>query len=94
MRGGTVFIVLGLIGGVAAARADQGADLQAAGRVITGSVATSGQKPVKGARVLFGRPDQGVLFADGATATTDQHGRYRADLGKLTWSTGAVRHSS
>jgi thiol-disulfide isomerase/thioredoxin len=70
---------------------DEPASAKAEGRVVEGTVVTAGRKPVEGAKVLFGQPELGLWFIEGATATTDAQGQYRADLIKFPWSTKKLR---
>lgn len=70
------------------ADSEQSQDL---GRVVEGRIATTGRKPIPGARILFGQPDVGFVFVEDAMAPSDAQGRYRIDLGKHSWSKGVIR---
>ncbi len=86
-----LFCLLGFAAAFVAVRGDEPTGTEARGRVIEGKVAAAGEKPVEGARVLFGEHDVGMALVEGATATTDSQGRYRADLVTFPWSSGTVR---
>lgn len=62
-----------------------------AARIVEGRVAGVDGKPVEGASILFGPAGVGFRFVEGAGATTDAQGRYRADLSGFAWSKDAVR---
>lgn len=83
--------LLFLIVGIAGLRGEEPKSTEADGRVVEGMIATAERRPIQGASVLFGQADGGFAFAEGAMATTDAQGRYRADLTKFPWSTGAMR---
>jgi thiol-disulfide isomerase/thioredoxin len=84
-------LLLGLAVGIAEARGDEPSNTGASGRVVEGKVIAAEGKPVEGAMVLFCQADRGMAFIEGATALTDSHGRYRADLSRFPWSTGPIR---
>ncbi len=83
-------LLLGLAVGIAEARVDELLNTGAGGRVVEGKVIAAGGQPVEGARVLFSQADRGLAFIEGATAMTDAHGRYRADLERFPWSSGPI----
>jgi hypothetical protein len=84
-------ILLFLIVGIAGVHGEEPKSTEAGGRVVEGMIATAERRPVEGASVLFCQTDRGFAFAEGAMATTDAQGRYRADLTEFPWSTGAMR---
>jgi thiol-disulfide isomerase/thioredoxin len=86
-----LIFLFGFAVAIAEAQTDEPTATKASGRVVEGKIVTAGSKPVEGAKVLFGEHGRGMGFVDGATATTDAQGRYRADLVKLAWSTGPIR---
>jgi hypothetical protein len=86
-----LFALLGLAVGIAEAQTGEPMPTKASGRAVEGTIVAAGRKPVEGAKVHFGPSERGFQFVEGATATTDAQGRYRADLIKFPWSTGAIR---
>ena len=91
MTSRAVLILSGFALCVTGARSDEPVGDKAKGRVIEGTVVAVGHRPVQDARVLFGQAELGVPFVEGATATTDAQGRYRADLTGFPWSTAPMR---
>jgi thiol-disulfide isomerase/thioredoxin len=87
----TALILVLFLASSAQVQGDEPASAKAEGRVVEGTVVTTGRKPVEGAKVLFVQPEMGLWFVEGATATTDAKGQYRADLIKFPWSTKKVR---
>jgi hypothetical protein len=77
--------LLFLIVGIAGVRGEEPKSTKAGGRVVEGMIATAERRPVEGASILFCQADRGLTFAEGAMATTDAQGRYRADLTKFPW---------
>ena len=86
-----LIFLFGFAVAIAEAQTDEPTVTRAIGRVVEGKIVTAGSKPLEGAKVLFGQDRHGTAFVDGAAVTTDAQGRYRADLVKLPWSTGAIR---
>ena len=82
----TLLVLLGFTVGISEGQTDETKGPKASGRVVEGTIIAVGGEPVEGARVLFGE----VGFAQGATATTDARGRYRADLVNLPRSINAL----
>lgn len=80
-----------LIAGTAGARGEEPKIAKVGGRLVEGMIVTAERRPVEGASVLICQADRGFAFTDGAGAKTDAQGRYRADLAKFPWSTGAMR---
>jgi thiol-disulfide isomerase/thioredoxin len=82
-----LFVLLGVAVGISEAQTDQTKGPKASGRIVEGTIIAVGGKPVEGAKVLFGE----VGLVEGATATTDAQGRYRADLVNLPGSIDALQ---
>lgn len=86
-----LFFLLGFAVGIAEGRGDEPPGTRVSGRIVEGRIAAPGGRPIEGARVLFGRAGRGTALVEGATATTDARGRYRADMVRFPWTTATVR---
>ena len=91
MTNRALFFLLMFAVGIADAQIVEPAGTNAGGRVIEGRIVAADGKPIPGAKVLFGEDSRGMALVEGATATTDAQGRYRADLVKYPWSTATIR---
>jgi thiol-disulfide isomerase/thioredoxin len=91
MTNRVISLLITLALGLAPVRGDEPTAANAHERVVEGTVLDPERKPVEGARVFFTEPDRGFGFDKDATATTDGHGRYRADLGAFPWSRSAMQ---
>jgi len=57
-------------------------------RRVEGKITNAAERPIEGARVLFG-PSDFLLFLE--EATTDAEGRFQIDLGRFPWATKKIR---
>ncbi len=88
---GAMFFLGMLAVGNADSPGGEQAPAEAKGRVVEGKIVGAGGTPVADAKILFGQSDLGTALVEGARATTDAQGVYRADLGAFEWSTGRLR---